>query len=175
MDPITIALALAAKYAPDLIQHFTNSSTAGTVAGKVIDIAKTITGKDAPEDLDAALAADPQLALQFKTAAMANATELQKASMLDVQDARKRDEMFIQAGVKNKRADYMVLLDVVGLIACLIVLCLYRSSIPAEAVGLISTIAATFGLCLRDAHTFEFGSSRSSQSKDATIAGMVNK
>src|SRR5206468_12038907 len=101
MDPITVALALAAKYAPDLIKHFTNSDTAGDVAGKVIDIAKTVTGKGTPEDATVALDADPALALQFKTAAMANATELAKASMLDVQDARHRDEMFIQAGRKN--------------------------------------------------------------------------
>lgn len=175
MDPITIALALAAKYAPDIIQHFTNSNTAGDVASKVIDIAKTVTGKGEPADLDAALAADPQLALQFKMAAMANTTELAKAALLDVQDARARDELIIKTAGRNRRADYMVLLDVIGLLACLVVLCFYRSAIPAEAVGLISTIAATFGLGLRDAHTFEFGSSRSSQTKDATIAGMVSK
>ena len=175
MDPVTIALALAAKFAPDLIKHFTNSDTAGDVASKVIDIAKTVTGKAAPEDLDAALSADPQLALQFKMAAMANTTELAKAALLDVQDARARDELLIKTNGRNKRADYMVLLDVIGLLSCLVVLCFYRSAVPGEAVGLISTIAATFGLCLRDAHTFEFGSSRSSQAKDATIAGMVSK
>lgn len=175
MDPITIGLALAAKYVPDIIKHFSNSATAGDVAGKVIDIAKTITGKTEPADIDAALAADPQLALQFKMAALASQTELAKASLLDVQDARARDELLIKTNGRNKRADYMVLLDVIGLLSCLVVLCFYRSAIPAEAVGLISTIAANFGLGLRDAHTFEFGSSRSSQTKDATIAGMVSK
>lgn len=175
MDPITIALALASQFAPALIKHFTNSDTAGDVAGKVIDLAKTITGKGTPDEATAALQADPNLALQFKMAAMANETELAKTAMLDVQDARARDDLMIKAGIRNKRADYMVLLDVVGLITCLVVLCFFRSTIPPEAVGLISTIAATFGLCLRDAHTFEFGSSRSSQSKDATIAGLAQK
>lgn len=173
MDPITIALALASQFAPAIIKHFTNSDTAGDVASKVIGIAQTVTGKGTPEEANAALQADPNLAMQFKTAVLASDTELAKASLLDVQDARARDELFLKSGRVNKRADYMVLLDVVGLIACLVVLCLFREKVPAEAVGLISTIAATFGLCLRDAHTFEFGSSRSSQSKDATIAGLA--
>src|SRR5438067_3039291 len=107
MDPVTIALALAAKFAPDLIKHFTNSDTAGDVASKVIDIAKTVTGKAAPEDLDAALSADPQLALQFKMAALASDTDLQKSAMADVQDARARGELISQASGRNRRADSM--------------------------------------------------------------------
>jgi hypothetical protein len=43
-------------------------------------------------------------------------------------------------------------------------------------LALIASIAATFGLCLRDAHQFELGSSRSSrssQTKDATIQNLT--
>ena len=73
------------------------------------------------------------------------------------------------------RADVMVALDVVGLIACLVILALYRQALPGEAVGIISTVAGIFGACLRDAHQFEFGSSRSSQAKDATISDMARR
>ncbi|MFJ9533328.1 hypothetical protein [Herbaspirillum sp. NPDC101396] len=173
MDPITIGLALASQFAPSIIKYFTNSDTAATVAGQVVDIAKTVTGKDTPEAAQAALQADPALVIQFQTAVMANETDMVKAMLADVQSARSRDVELAKAGRRNIRADVMVLLDVVGLISCLVVLCFFRDRIPGEAVGLISTVAATFGLCLRDAHQFEFGSSRSSQVKDQSIANLT--
>lgn len=173
MDPITIGLALASQFAPSIVKYFTNSDTAATVAGQVVDIAKTVTGKDTPEAAQAAIQADPALAIQFQTAVMANETDLVKAMLADVQSARLRDVELAKAGRRNVRADVMVLLDVVGLISCLVVLCFFRDRIPGEAVGLISTVAATFGLCLRDAHQFEFGSSRSSQVKDQSIANLT--
>lgn len=71
------------------------------------------------------------------------------------------------------RADVMVVLDVVGLLACLTALIVFREKMPGEAVGLISTIASFFGLSLRDAHQFEFGSSRINQTKDATIRDLT--
>jgi hypothetical protein len=113
------------------------------------------------------------LAIQFKSAVMANDADLEKAYLADRQDARTRDVEIAKLGRRNVRADIMVLLDVLGLIACLVVLCFFREKIPGEAIGLISTIAATFGLCLRDAHQFEFGSSRSSQNKDVTISNLA--
>lgn len=173
MDPITIGLSLASQFAPGIIKYFSNSDTAATVAGQVIDIAKTVTGKGTPDEALAAMQLDPALAVQFKTAVLASDTDLEKAYLADRQGARDRDVDLAKLGRRNVRADIMVLLDVVGLIACLVVLCFFHEKIPGEAIGLISTIAATFGLCLRDAHQFEFGSSRSSQNKDATISNLA--
>ena len=169
MDPVTLGLALASQFAPSIIKYFTNSDTAGAVAGQVIDIAKSVTGKGSPDEAVAALQADPALALQFKTAVLAADTDLEKAYLADRQDARKRDVAFLQAGRVNHRADLMVLLDAIGLVACLVVLAFFRKDIPGEVVGLLSTIASIFGLCLRDAHQFEFGSSRGSRDKDSVI------
>lgn len=172
MDPITIGLALASQFAPSIIKYFTNSETAGTVAGQVINIAKTVTGKGTPDEAIAALQADPALAIQFKTAVMANDADLEKAYLADRADARSRDVKLAEAGRRNVRADVMVVMDVIGLVACLIVLAFFRGDMPGEVVALLSSIASIFGLCLRDAHQFEFGSSRSSQNKDATISNL---
>ena len=90
MDPLSLALMLASKFAPDIIKHFTNSDTAADVATKVIDIAKTVSGKDDPQEASDAIQADPALAMQFKTAVMANETELQKAYLSDTQNARQQ-------------------------------------------------------------------------------------
>lgn len=172
MDPISIAVGLA-KFAPSIIQYFTGSDKAANVAQQVVNIAQTVTGAPTGDAALAAIQADPKLAADFQLAVIDKENDLTKAFLLDVQDARARDIELAKLGKRNVRADIMVALDVVGLLACLIVLCFFRDRIPGEAIGLISTIAATFGLCLRDAHQFEFGSSRSSQIKDATISSLT--
>jgi len=169
MEPVTLALTLA-QFAPSLIKFFTGSDKAADVAGKVIDIAKSVTGAPTGDAALEVLKADPAKVLEFQQAAMANDADLTKAFLADVQNARARDIELHKAGFGNRRADVMVALDVLGLIACLLVLVLYREKLPGEVVGLLSAISGIFGACLRDAHQFEFGSSRSSQIKDATIA-----
>lgn len=169
MEPVSLALALA-QFAPSLIKFFTGSDKAADVAGKVIDIAKTVTGAPSGDAALEVLKADPAKVLEFQQAAIANDADLTRAFLVDVQNARARDIELHKAGFGNRRADVMVALDVLGLIACLLVLVLYREKLPGEVVGLLSAISGIFGACLRDAHQFEFGSSRSSQIKDATIA-----
>ena len=171
MDPITIALAIASQFAPGIIKYFGGGDTAGIVAGKVIDIAKAVTGNDTPEAALRTMQLDPVMALAFKQSVLESEADLEKAYLGDRADARRRDlEMVKETGTRNRRADYMVVLDVVGLIACLVVLIVFRDKIPGEVVGLLSTIASIFGLCLRDAHQFEFGSSRGSKDKTEMMA-----
>lgn len=169
MDPITIALGLA-RFAPSIMRYLGAGDASVDVAQKVVDVAQTVTGTQTPQEALAALQQNAELAHQFNLAVLASDKELEQAYLADRQDARKRDIAFINAGRTNKRADAMVLFDVIGLIACLVVLTLFRKEIPGEVVGLLSTIAGIFGLCLRDAHQFEFGSSRGSRDKDEAIA-----
>lgn len=172
MDPISIALALA-QFAPTVMRYFGAGNASVDVAEKVVDIAQTVSGAKSPEDALQAMRANAEMAQQFNLAVLAADKDLEQAYLADRQDARKRDIAFINAGRVNKRADLMVLFDVVGLIACLVVLSLFRKEIPGEVVGLLSTIAGIFGLCLRDAHQFEFGTSRGSRDKDETIANLT--
>lgn len=169
---IPIAMQLA-QFAPDIIRLFNGSDKKAEIAEKVVGIARAVTGIEDPQTALTAIQTDPGKAAEFQMAMADKQIDMEKAYLADRQDARARDEKFIAAGKRNVRADIMVLLDVVGLIACLVVLCFYRERVPGEAVGLISTVAATFGLCLRDAHQFEFGSSRTSQAKDQTIASLA--
>lgn len=169
---LPIALSLAGQFAPEIIKHFGGGATAEVVAGQVIDIAKTVTGQDTAENAAAALQADPAAALRFRSDVLAADVDLEKAYLGDRQNARDRDVKMRQAGQNNRRADYMVLLDVIGLVACLAVLALFRADMPGEVVALLSSIASIFGLCLRDAHQFEFGSSRGSKEKDAALSGL---
>jgi hypothetical protein len=174
MYPISIALGLA-QFAPSLMRYFGAGQESLEVATKVVSIAQNITGATTPEAVGAAMQANPELAQAFRLAVLATDKDLEIAYLGDRQDARKRDVALAQAGHVNRRADLMVLFDVIGLVACLVVLSLFRKDIPGEVVGLLSTIAGIFGLCLRDAHQFEFGTSRGSRDKDATIANLTGR
>lgn len=171
MDPITLALGLASQFAPGIIKYFTNSDTAATVAGQVIGIAQTVTGKGSADEAVAALKADPALAYQFKIACMANDSDLEKAFLLDRQNARARDLGLAQAGHYNWRADVLALLAVGGLVLCVWFIA-RDAGLPERAVNAIMFVAGVLASAVRDVYGFEFGSSRSSQTKDATISSL---
>lgn len=138
------------------------AALAGVLAG---DITPEIRAKIIEADTALKLAA-----MQFADKDKDRQLDELKSTLADVQNARARDAEFIKAGKANERANWMVVMDVVGLLACLAVLTFFRQNLPGEVVGLLSTIAGIFGLCLRDAHQFEFGSSRGSKEAQATIA-----
>lgn len=172
MDPLSIGLALA-NFAPSLLRFFGAGDKPVAIAEKAIEIARTVTGAADGEAALAALQADPKLAHDYRMAVLAADGQLEALYLADRADARKRDVALHQAGYRNVRADWMVALDAVGLIACLVVLTFFRKDIPGEVVGLLSTIASIFGVCLRDAHQFEFGSSRGSKEKDALMGARL--
>lgn len=79
----------------------------------------------------------------------------------------------INAYNKNKRLNIMVIGAAIGLIFCLLILTSYKGDLPEEVVGIISTVAGIFGACLKDAYSFEFGSSRGSKDKDERISSTI--
>lgn len=172
MDPLSIGLALA-NFAPSLLRYFGAGEKPVAIAEKAIEIARTVTGTTDGNAALAALQADPKLAQEYALAVLRADGEMEALYLADRADARKRDVALHQAGYRNVRADWMVALDAIGLIACLVVLTFFRKEIPGEVVGLLSTIASIFGVCLRDAHQFEFGSSRGSREKDQLMGARL--
>ena len=173
MDPISIAMGLA-QFAPTVVKWLTGSDKAEQAAGAVVDIARQVTGRSDGNDALNAIAADPALAVQFRMAVMANEADLDKAYLADRQDARRRDVALVQAGSTNLRANWMVFMAAVGTIAGFVGMCVlgylkakYPDALNDGVFGALlaqlSTITAYFGLCLRDAFQFEFGSSRGSK------------
>jgi hypothetical protein len=79
----------------------------------------------------------------------------------------------INACGRNKRLNIMVVGAALGLICCLLMLTFYKGDLPGEVVGIISTIAGIFGACLKDAYSFEFGSSRGSKDKDEKLSTAI--
>lgn len=171
---IPIALGLA-QYAPQILRFFGAGQEAAAVAEKVVGIAQSVTGAETPELALERMREHESLQHRFSMATLAQDGELERAFLADRQDARKRDIALAQMGMRNYRADIMVAVDAIGLVVCLVVLAFYRSNLPGEAVTLISTIAGIFGLCLRDAHQYEFGSSRGSAIKSQELSALASR
>jgi hypothetical protein len=150
---------------------------AGPAGGAIGAIVASALGvENTPDAVAQAVANDPEAAVRLREIESAERVRLQelaleqsKAELADIASARTRDVALVQAGHTNTRANWMVAMDAIGLIACLVVLAVFNTTLPEGVATLISTIASIFGLCLRDAHQFEFGSSRGSASKDVTI------
>lgn len=168
MDPITIALALASQFAPGIIKHFTNSDTAATVAGQVIQIAKTVTGKEDPVEAQKALQLDPVLAMQFQTAVMQNETALQVAYLGDTQNARERDMTLAKAGYVNSRANIMAAAAFVLVLLGLAIV-VWATNMDEFAKGTITLVVGRALGWVEQIFSFEFGTNRASQKKDETI------
>lgn len=81
---LPIALALA-QFAP-MIAGLLGGSKAEVVAGKVVEIAQTVTGKETPEAALAAIQGDAHAALKFKEAVLAQQVELEKLAAENAKD-----------------------------------------------------------------------------------------
>ena len=79
----------------------------------------------------------------------------------------------INAYSRNKRLNIMIASAASGLVFCLLMLTSYKGDLPGEVVGIISTVSGIFGACLKDAYSFEFGSSRGSKDKDEKISAAI--
>lgn len=166
MDPITLAMGLA-QFAPQIIRWVTGSDKAAEVAGQVADIAQTVTGKRGAEALQA-LQADPALVLQFRQAVLSVEADLDKAYLADRSDARARDAKFLTAGTRNYRADLMFLLAV-AVTSALVWIVWKDPQINEYVKGIFTLVLGRFLGYLDAIYNFEYGSTRSSKTKDATI------
>ena len=166
---INIASALA-ELVPGISRWFSDDPKHADrnqkIARQVIEIAKKVTGSGDASHALRLLESSPEALLKFQKEIRDMERDLEHAYLQDRQDARYRDMAFVSSGRTNRRADIMVIAAAVGLLSCLVSLAVFRDNLPGEAVGIISTIAGIFESCLKDAYSFEFGSSRGSKTKD---------
>jgi hypothetical protein len=173
MDPITIAMGLA-QFAPSLIKWITGSEKAEQAASTVVNIATAVTGKGTGPEALAAIQADRQLQMAFRTKVVEMEYEMDKAFLVDRQNARARDVAFVTSNRYNWRADILAFLAVGGLVLCVYFIA-RDSGLPERAVNAIMFVAGVLASAVRDVYGFEFGSSRSSQKKDDTIQDLAKK
>lgn len=83
------ALALA-KFVPDILGLFAGPKAAD-VAQKVVNLAQAVTGQASPDAALRAISGDPQTALKFKQAVLANRVELEQIAAQREKDAAEAD------------------------------------------------------------------------------------
>lgn len=165
MDPITIAMGLS-QFVPSIIKWVSGSDKAASAAQKVVDVATAITGKPADQVVEA-LKADPNLVLDFRKAVMANEVAMDAMYLADVQSARQRD---VALTGHNYRADSMYILAVL-LVAAMVYVTL-KSELDEYAKGIITLVLGRFLGYLDGVYYFEFGTNRTSKTKDNTIENL---
>lgn len=165
---VPVAIEIARQFGPDLVRWLSGSDKAAEVAERVVEAAQDITGTSTPDDALTKLRASPELVASFQIRLRELDDELERAYLADRQDARRMATEIAKVGGFDRK-NAMIVGDVIGLVACIVVL-VYVTELPGEVRGIISTIAGFFGLGLRDAHQFEFGSSRGSQEKSELLA-----
>jgi hypothetical protein len=172
MDPLSIGLALAAQYAPSIIKYMSNSNTAADVAGQVIDIAKTVTGKATVGEARAVLELDPVKRIEFQQAIVANDAQLQQAYLADVQNARARDVELAKVGMKNTRANALAAAAILLVMVCLFIV-VWNSTADEWVKATITLILGRALGWVEQIFSFEFGTTRTSRTKDDTINNLT--
>lgn len=171
MEPISIALALA-EFAPSLLKFITGSNKAAAVAGKVVDIAKTVTGAPSGAAALEVLKADPAKVLEFQQASMANDADLTKAFLIDVQSARsmqvaalQQDDTFSKRFVYIFAAGWSLftMLYVTGIT-------FWPPLSDAGKSNSATVLGFLLGTAVSMIFAYFFGSNKASQVKDATIS-----
>ena len=170
--PIPLLLSLGALFPVVMRAMKTDNKPA---MEKIADVAKSITQSSVPEQVMELLGTNGEMRQQFDEELSKVSQTMEAAALVDRQHARSRDLTLARSGQGNLRADIMVVAAAMGLAGCLCCLVFYESSLPGEAVGIISTVAGIFGACLKDAYAFEFGSSRGSKNKDAQVATLLQR
>lgn len=163
---ITGALALAKEFLPGMVKHLTDSDDAEEVARTVIDTAQNVTGTNTPQDALEAMRADPEQVIAFKKNMAEISAELDKAYLIDRQNARQRDVELKKLGYRNARADAMLFMAFVSFIVIVYFAWDGRLDMPDQVFALLNMAAGMILGMIKDAFQFEFGSSRGSKEKD---------
>ncbi|PKR55394.1 hypothetical protein [Thalassospira marina] len=159
------AMALAKEFLPGMVKHIAGDK-AGEVAQSVVDVAQSVTGTSSPDDALVAMQADPSLVIDYKKHMASVQAELDKAYLVDRQNARDRDVKLKQAGYHNYRADIMLTLAFVCVVALVYFLWEARLDMPDQVFAALNMALGMLLKMIGDAFQFEFGSSRGSKEKD---------
>jgi hypothetical protein len=169
MDPISIAMALA-QFAPGIIKLLTGSDKAADVAGKVIDVAKVVTGKGDGAAAVTAIQLDPAKAVEFQLAMGAQQLDLERMYLVDTQNARALQVAALaQEDIFSKRFVYYFA-AAWSVFSMVYFMAVTFFPPPADGVRIADTIlgvliASVIGVMF----AYFYGTNRDSKKKDDTI------
>lgn len=167
-----IALAGSLIQAAPAIAKWIGGGKAEEVAGKVLDVAKAVTGVESPDQAASIIFQDPAAAAAFQEALANLEADLDKAYLSDVQDARKRDISLAQLGQGNWRANILVGMTFL-VVFTLMTLIWSFPEVNDYVKGTATLLVGRFLGYLDNIFNFEFGTTRTSKAKDAAILNLT--
>jgi len=167
-------IGLALKLVPfvPLLTRWLSGDNPGPIAEKVIQTAQTITGSTTPQEAVDAIINEPDKQRAFVLAMEIRSDELEKAYLVDRQDARKRDAEIQKLKGRNTRGDFLAYLAIAALIAVIMILTL-GFSIPETNEKLLYITLGALIVIVKDVYGFEFGGSKGSERNQQALADLT--
>lgn len=168
-------LPLLLGLAPTVASWIMGDKT-GAAITKVTGIAREILGTDDAGGIEAAIARDPNLAMQFKMAIIQAEADTRRLAhdelveqMHDVQNARNQTVKLAESGSKIAWAAPVVSVMAVGVFGGMVYM-LFTGTVPNELRDALMILVGTSGSGYTAVLGYWLGSSRGSSDKDALIA-----
>lgn len=169
MAPLLIPLAMQlGQIVPGILKLMTGSDKVEEIAGKVIDVARSVTGIDAPEFAVQAIQADPAKMMEFQLAMGAQQADFERMYLADTQSARARDVELAKAGIKNHRANALAGVALLLVVLCMLVV-VWNSNLNEYGKLTLSLVLGRALGWVDQIFSFEYGTTRASKAKDDTI------
>lgn len=155
------------KLVPSLFKLFGDEPPPAIVS-RAAEIAQSVTGALNPEEALKSLKENAEMNAKFVDAAEARAADMIKVHLADIQDARKRDTEIQRIKGSNRRADALAVMAIISVILCLVVVS-WLSDLDDFAKATITLICGRALGWVEQVFSFEFGTTKSSKTKDETI------
>ena len=173
-------LPLLITLAPTVASWILGDQT-GAAVERVTAVAREVLGTDSPSDVEKAIAADPNTALQFKQAliqaeadARRQAHEEILARLADVQGARSQTVSLAQ--VRSPIAWGAVVVSVIVLVGFAIMLWLViREEVPANQRDMVTLLLGTLAGMASSVVAYWVGSSSGSMQKNAAMERAISR
>lgn len=115
-----------------------------------------------------------ELELQYQNDEKERGFRYEELAFKDRDSARSRDVELAKSGIKNRRADIMFVLAI-AVICGLVYIIWADQTINEFMKGIVTLVLGRFLGYLDNIYNFEFGTTRGSRDKDATIGAMASK
>jgi hypothetical protein len=142
------------------LERFLNIGFDTKILDNISGALKNITGVSDTEKAIELIQNNRVFELELKRMLLIAETNYWKECIKDKQNARERDLMIQNMRGKNIRANIMLIMAMLGILITFGGVLVFKASLNAEGVAMLSALAAVFGSCLKDVYSFEFGSSK---------------
>lgn len=178
MEPISAGLVgLAVKYLPDLVGIFTSKDDKAAKAASVFSKAvQDVTGASTLNEIDKALATQPELIVRLREAVMKDAHVAEEMRLKDVADARAMQQAALAQDDLFSKRFVLYYASAWTLFVFLYLLGVSFIGVPTESIRFVDTVLGfLLGTAMGAIIQFFFGSSQVSKSKDKALEELTKK